>query len=131
MSAQPEEQASAGRSRRAREPAPRQVVQKVKLTEGERDQLRGRAAELGVSVPRLLVESAFAEATVTGTERRAEMVELFEVRRLLATVANNINQLARLANTAGEVPVGQRLETAVEDVEEIVGRLRALTGARR
>jgi hypothetical protein len=107
------------------------VVQKVKLTEGERDQLRARAGELGVTVPRLLVESALAEGTVTGTERRAEMVELFEVRRLLATVANNVNQLARLANTAGEVPVGQRLETAVEDVEEIVGRLRALTGARR
>lgn len=82
-------------------------------------------------MPRLLVESALAEATVTGTERRAEMVELFEVRRLLATVANNVNQLARLANTAGEVPVGQRLETVVGDVEEIVGRLRALTGARR
>jgi 16S rRNA U516 pseudouridylate synthase RsuA-like enzyme len=131
VSAQPGERAPAGRSRRAREPAARRVVQKVKLTEGERDQLRARAAELGVSVPRLLVESALAEATVTGTERRAEMVELFEVRRLLATVANNVNQLARVANTAGEVPVGQRLENAVEDVEAIVGRLRALTGARR
>ena len=103
----------------------------VKMTGAERDQLRARAAELGVTVPRLLVESALAEGTVTGTERRAEMVELFEVRRLLATVANNVNQLARLANTAGEVPVGQRLETAVEDVEELVGRLRALTGGRR
>lgn len=121
----------AGRSRRAREPARRQVVQKLKLTEGERDRLRVRAGELGVSVPRLLVESALAEGTVTGTERRAEMVELFELRRLLATVANNVNQLARLANTLGEVPVGQRLEDAVADVEEIVGRLRALTGARR
>ncbi len=130
MSAQPEH-VTVGRSRRAREPAARQVVQKVKLTEGERDQLRARAGELRVSVPRLLVESALAEATVTGTERRAEMVELFEVRRLLATVANNVNQLARLANTSGEVPVGQRLENAVGDVEEIVGRLRALTGARR
>jgi Bacterial mobilisation protein (MobC) len=107
------------------------VVQKVKLTGAERDQLRARAAELGVSVPRLLVESALAEGTVTGTERRAEMVELFEVRRLLATVANNVNQLARLANISGEVPAGRRLENAVEDVEEIVGRLRLLTGARR
>jgi hypothetical protein len=131
VSAQPAERAPAGRSRRAREPAPRQVVQKVKLTERERDQLRARAGELGVSVPRLLVESALADVTVTGTERRAETAELFETRRLLATVANNVNQLARLANTSGKVPVGQRLEDAVGDVEEIVGRLRALTGARR
>src|SRR5450755_445214 len=85
VSAQPAERAPAGRSRRAREPAARQVVQKVKLTEGERDQLRARAGELGVTVPRLLVESALADVTVTGTERRAEMAELFETRRLLAT----------------------------------------------
>jgi len=37
---------------------PRRVFQKVKLTEEVRERLRKRAAELGVSVPRLLVESA-------------------------------------------------------------------------
>ena len=55
MSTEPTTQPN-GRIRRAREPVPRHVIQKVKLTVEERDQLRARAAELGVSVPRLMVK---------------------------------------------------------------------------
>jgi hypothetical protein len=80
----------------------------VKATEGERDELRARAAELGVSVPRLMVEAALDGGSLTATERRQEMVELFEVRRLLSTVANNINQLARQANATSEFPAEAR-----------------------
>ena len=50
----------AGRVRRRREAEPRRLSQQVLLTEEERDQLRARAGELGVSVPRLLVESALS-----------------------------------------------------------------------
>ena len=32
------------------------------------------------------------------------IAELFELRRLLATVANNVNQLAKTANISGEIP---------------------------
>jgi hypothetical protein len=124
------EKASLGRARRGREREPRRVFQQVKLTEAERDQLRARAAELGVSVPRLLVESAL-EGRETPTERRGLIVELFELRRLLATVANNVNQLARAANISGEVGTAARLEGTLGEVEELVIRLRALTGARR
>ena len=87
----------------AREAAPRRVYQQVKLTEEERDQLRARAAELGVSVPRLMVESALS-GVETPTERRRMVAELFEARRLLATVANNVNQLAQVGEhlRAGE-----------------------------
>jgi hypothetical protein len=120
-----------GRSRREREPVPRRVFQQVKLTEEEQQRLRARAAELGVSVPRLMVESALGGATGMTPERQREVAELFEVRRLLATVANNVNQLARLANTTGELGMERRLEAAVADVEEIVVGLRGLTGARR
>jgi hypothetical protein len=124
------EKASLGRARRGREREPRRVFQQVKLIEAERDQLRVRAAELGVSVPRLLVESAL-EGRETPTERRGLIVELFEVRRLLATVANNVNQLARAANISGEVGTAARLEGTLGEVEDLVMRLRALTGARR
>jgi hypothetical protein len=124
------EKASLGRARREREREPRRVFQQVKLTEAERDQLRVRAAALGVSVPRLLVESAL-EGRETPTERRGLIVELFEVRRLLATVANNVNQLARAANISGEVGTAARLEGTLDEVEDLVIRLRALTGARR
>jgi len=116
--------------RRGREAEPRRVYQQVKLTDGERELLRARAAELGVSVPRLLVESAL-EGRETSTERRQQVAGLFEVRRLLATVANNVNQLARSANISGEVAVGERLERTLVEVDELLLSIRALTGARR
>jgi hypothetical protein len=129
VSATPEGR-SRGRARRERQAQPRGVEQKVRLSLEERRQLRERAADLGVSVPRLLVESALSGGE-TPTDRRAMIAELFEVRRLLATVANNVNQLAKVANTSGEVSVGERLARTLGEVDELVVELRAWTGARR
>jgi len=120
-----------GRARRAREPVARPVIQKVKLTQAEREELRARASELGVSVPRLLVESALDGRSWTPSEWRLQLAELFELRRLLATVANNVNQLAHTANISGQVHEGRRLEQTLGDVDELVGQLRELTGVRR
>ena len=119
-----------GRVRRGREPEPRRVYQQVTLTEVEREQLRARASELGVSVPRLMVESALS-GVETPTDRKQQIAELFEVRRLLATVANNVNQLARSANISGQVDAEQRLERTLGEVDELLVRMRELTGARR
>lgn len=83
-----------------------------------------------MSVPRLMVESAL-EGRETPPERRQQIAELFEVRRLLATVANNVNQLARAANISGQVDAGRRLEETLVEVDELLVRMRALTGARR
>jgi Bacterial mobilisation protein (MobC) len=107
------------------------VFQQVKLTAEEQQRLRARAAELGASVPRLMVEAALGSATGMTPDRQREVAELFEVRRLLATVANNVNQLARAANTTGELAMQRRLEDALADIAELVGRVRGLTGARR
>ena len=106
------------------------MIQKVKLTEAERDRLRARAAELGVSVPRLLVESAL-EGLETPTERRQLIAELFETRRLLATVANNVNQLARSANVSGQVAELRVLEPVLDEVRGLVLALQGVTGVRR
>ena len=119
-----------GRTRRAREPVRREVIQKVKLTDKERGRLRARAAELGISVPRLLVESALS-GVETPTERRQTVAELFEIRRLLATVANNVNQLARSANISGQVASERRLRQTLAEVDELIAQLRELTGVRR
>jgi hypothetical protein len=59
-----------GRVRRRREPEGRRVSQQVLLTEEEREQLRARAGELRVSVPRLLVESAFSGVETPAERRR-------------------------------------------------------------
>ena len=102
----------------------------VKLTPEEREQLRERATQLGVSVPRLMVESALS-GVETPAERRQMIADLFEARRLLATVANNANQLARLANTSGELGSQERLQSTLGEVDEVIVALRALTGAQR
>ncbi len=47
------------------------------------------------------------------------IAELFEARRLLATVANNVNQLARSANISGQVDAGRRLEQTLAEVDEL------------
>jgi hypothetical protein len=67
----------------------------------------------------------------TPAERRAWIAELFELRRLLATIANNVNQLAKTANITGEVPVGARLTRTLGEVDELLVALREWTGARR
>ena len=57
------------------------------------------------------------------------MVELFEIRRLQANVANNVNQLARAANVTGDTPAVARLDAALEEVRGVLGRtLDALDG---
>jgi hypothetical protein len=101
-----------------------------KLSDDERKQLRERAAGLGVSVPRLLVESAL-DGVETPTDRRRLVAELFETRRLLATVANNVNQLAKAANISGQVSEPERLEQTLGEVDDLVASLRQITGVRR
>jgi copper(I)-binding protein len=59
------------------------------------------------------------------------VLELRENRRLLATIANNVNQLARLSNISGDVPARAELERTRVEVVDMVARLRALTEAQR
>ena len=61
------------------------------------------AEEQRVSVPRLLVESALSGGGETPTQRREALAELFAVHRLLAGMANNVNQIAKATNATGEV----------------------------
>ena len=106
------------------------MERKVKLSVGEDERLRQRAEQLGVSVPRLMVESALS-GVETPVARRRMIAELFEARRLLATVANNVNQLAKVANTSGELGSREQLQSTLGEVDDLIVALRALTGARR
>ncbi len=83
------------------------------MTPDEDVQLQARAALRDVTVPRLLFESAMAAGVEIPAERKQAIVMLFKLQRQMATVANNVNQLARYANTEGSFP-----DTAVEVVAE-------------
>ena len=127
-----------GRRRRAREPVARGQLQ-VTVSELERAQLRARADELGVSVPRLLVESALADEELGGgwaarreaeLGRRQELAELNELRYLLATIANNVNQLAHVANISGDLPGAERIAGTLDEVDRVLEQLRELSRRR-
>jgi hypothetical protein len=104
----------------------------VRVSDAERAALRSRADELDVSVSRLLIESALADDDEAGgwsARRRAavarhqEFIEILECRRLLATVANNVNQLAKAANISGDLPGVRRLHEELRALQEVRDQL--------
>ena len=95
---------SQARRRRANEAGGRQHRHQVKVTAEEEARLLELAEAQGVTVPRLLVESAMAgERGETASERRALITELFAVHRAVAGVANNVNQITRKLHTTDEL----------------------------
>lgn len=108
------------RRRRANATEARTRLQPVRVSEEERQRLVELAAEQRVSVSRLLVESALGGGE-SPEGRRAVMAQLFELRRLLATMANNVNQLARTANITGQVPMA--LSGSLVDARDLMLRI--------
>ncbi len=114
----------------------RQRVVKVRLSVEEEAWLVPRAAAMGVSVQRLLVESAMPGGPVPPAERRAVYRLLETGFRDLREAAVNLNQLARWGNEERQLPPGiaeavQRLEVgkaamleAAERLAEVFGRSR-------
>src|SRR5699024_867342 len=93
------------RRRRANVEGGRQHFHKVKVSPEEEAQLLQLDEKQGVTIARWLVESALSlEASETPTERKQAIAELFAVHTLLARVSNNVNQLARHANSGDEFP---------------------------
>jgi hypothetical protein len=100
----------------------------VRVTDVEEAQLRLRADAENVTIPRLLIERALADGGETPSERRDALVELFRVRRQLAGVATNVNQIAHAVNTDGRMPVGSaatfaRVEEVVEKIDAAIEAL--------
>ncbi|MGO2070044.1 plasmid mobilization relaxosome protein MobC [Glutamicibacter arilaitensis] len=112
----------AERKRQANIGGGRRVIRQLKLSVAQDTALRVHADELGVSVQRLLVEStlsAFQGETVT--ERRDLLTALFQLQRGLAAAGNNINQIARVANSTGEIK--NELHDSLEHLRATVNRI--------
>jgi hypothetical protein len=121
---EPNERQLFGRQRRANaEDGPRQKRYTVKVTREEDMQLIARAVARSVTVPRLMVETAMSAHIETDTDRQAAIAELFAVRRLLANVANNVNQIARFANDEKQFPADA--QAIVEEYRALVPRISA------
>ena len=112
-----------GRKRRKNAGGARTKSYRVYVTPEEDAQLRARAVVRDVTVPRVLFEAAMSSHLETDTDRKAAIVEMFAVRRLLAGIANNANQLARFANTESRFP--SDAEALLVEYRALVPRLSA------
>ena len=113
------------RRRRANVRGGRHHRHEVKVTPEEEARLLMLAQAQGVTVSRLLVESALAPGgSETATERARQLADLFAVHRTLAGVANNVNQIARKLHATGELAV----ETGVvlDEARGVMGRIDAV-----
>jgi hypothetical protein len=91
------------KSRRKRIEGKTQFV-RVSMSEAERARLMRLEVETGLSPSAILVDSALGTGDpVSLMVRKQELAALLEIRRLVATVANNVNQIARHANSTGEL----------------------------
>lgn len=124
--------------RRRRVEGGRQHRHEVKVTPEEEGRLLQLALRYRVSIPKLLVDSALAGGAATAAagaaEREALVVELFDCQRVLAGLANNVNQLARVANATGELRAETtatiaaarrltlRIDELVDELTELVRR---------
>ena len=101
------------KSRRKRIEGKTQYV-RVSMSEAERAQLMMLEQQTGLSPSALMVEAVFGSADPVAVQlRRNQLAELIQMRHLMATIANNVNQIARHANSTGEV-----LPETVETLQE-------------
>lgn len=127
------EQAPVGRvfdrRRRANVAGGRQHRHEVKVSPEEEGMLLRRANAKGITVVRLLVESALAEdGAEIASDRRALLVDLFAAHRTLASLGNNVNQIAKATNAEGVVP-GELVEPLRHTLDAVRAAAAALTDA--
>lgn len=96
----------------------------IRLNAEELSRVKAMAEVQGVSVPALYTEALFAGGPVAAAIWTAIRDELAGVRRLLAATANNINQVARVANATGKVP--EEAAAALDAVRRAADRLDAV-----
>jgi hypothetical protein len=122
---QPERQvpsAARGAARRRRVEGGRPRAVKSRFTDAEYEAIAARAADSHVSVQGLLVAGALT-GEPAATAPSALTAELAGLRRLVANIANNINQMARKLNSGGWPDAG--IAPAADAVRRTMRRLDA------
>jgi uncharacterized protein (DUF1778 family) len=87
-----------------RSPGGRTRVIYVRVTEEEDREIRRRAVKHRRSAQRFLIETALSESTQLSAERSRAQRDAEMARIVLARLANNVNQLAKWANTNHAMP---------------------------
>lgn len=102
----------------------RSVRRVARLSEFEDNALMLKASEQGISVQRLLVESALTfETGETATDRREAIANILQAQRQLAAIGNNLNQIARATNAGESIEAG--IAGSLDYLRGVLGRLDA------
>ena len=102
----------------------REVLHKVRVSQDQEARLADRANARGITVSRLLVESALTGGADAAAARAHLAGEMFRVVRLLGRVGLNVNQLAKVANATGSLP--PEVPAALAALERATDRLTQL-----
>lgn len=112
-------------ARRRRVDGGRQHRHVVRVTPEEEGQLLALALQYHVSVPKLLVDAALAGGATTAAAnasvRHEVIAQMFATHRLLAGIANNVNQMAKATNATGEVQ--QSMVVTLAKVREVADHI--------
>lgn len=123
----PERPAPARQTRRRRVEGGRHHRHVVRVTPEEEGRLLALALQYRVSVPKLLVDSALAGGSATAAAnasvRHEVIAQMFATHRLLAGIANNVNQMAKATNATGEVQ--EAMVVTLSKVREVADRIDA------
>lgn len=88
------------------------------LSDEDHARIKAVADKRGVSMARLLQESALSES-YDRRDRIVIVAALDDANRLLANIAGNINQLAHHANVAQQLVAHTELEQALTQVRDV------------
>jgi uncharacterized protein (DUF1778 family) len=105
---------SARAIRMRRTPGGRHRLLGVRLTEEEERQIRHRAERAGLSAQRFVVESALSGSAAVAAQRRRAQRDAERARLILASISNNVNQLAKWANTNHVLP--ETFTACIDDI---------------
>lgn len=114
--------------RQGRSEGGRSRVIYVRVTEEQDVAIRSAAAAQGVSPQTYLLERAGAGSLMEGwtaQQRRAVAQEVLAIRRVLAGIGTNVNQIAAATNATGEVNDSE-VRSAMTALEHRLPRLDAV-----
>jgi len=113
------------------------VQANVKLTEEEYQSVTARAVAAGLTVPSYLALAGLRPEGVASADAKAALINARGARRVLAGVANNLNQLTAKLHATGELDealpaVMAATERTMRRVDDAISEISAVvTGGRR
>jgi uncharacterized protein (DUF1778 family) len=104
--------------RMRRAPGGRQGRLNLRLTDEEERQIRHLAEGCGLSAPRYLIEAGLSHSASDAADRRRVEWDLAQARVVLKAAGNNLNQLAKWANTNQALPT--HIEAVLAEVRRVI-----------